>query len=301
MPSQRLNGSLRVAVAAAIWGAAYPLTKLVLTDIPPILLGFLRFFIAALLFIIFTRSLPLKDVPSEDRRTFFWLAFWGVFLLILGMNFGLIWAPGMAASILSGTPPLFTVVLAAIFLHEPMYLRHFISIFLAILGLALLGGDFSSSGLEPWKIWIGCLLTLIPQFSWAMYGILGKKLSEKFHWSVICRDTFSLGALMLFPFAILEVAKSGPGLWNSQSILILAYLAIMNSVITYSLWNSALKLIPVSIASFLIYLQPISGAILSFFLFGEKPGISGFLGAVMIFLALTLVLLKKTEDKKKNS
>ncbi|MEW6710847.1 MAG: EamA family transporter [Candidatus Riflebacteria bacterium] len=297
MTKELINGSIRVAVAAGIWGAAYPLTKLVLSDTPPIILGFYRFSIAAFVFMLVTRSLPMTGVEEGDRRTFFKLAFWGVFVLILGMNFGLIWAPGIAASVLSGTPPLFTVILAAFLLAEPMLLRHFISIGSAMCGLWLLSSDLSGSSMDlpGWKILVGCLLTLIPQFSWAMYGIVGKKLSERYAWPTICRDTFSLGALMLLPFAILEAMLKGPGLWNQKSILILLYLAIMNSVITYSLWNSALKMIPVSTASFLIYLQPVSGAILSFFLFGEKPGSAGFIGIALIFAALLLAVRPQTK------
>lgn len=287
-----INGSLRVALAALLWGAAYPLTKVVLTDIPPVLLGFLRFLLAGLFFVISDRSLPLHNVAAEDRKSFFKLAFWGVFLLILGMNYGLIWAPGIAASVLSGTPPLFTIILAAVFLGEKIRSVQFISIFIALCGLAMLGGDLNTaSSLPAWKSWTGCLLTLIPQVSWAMYGITGKRLSSKYHWQQICRDTFSLGALMLAPVALIEVAFKGWGVWNVQSLGILLYLAIMNSVVTYALWNSALKLIPVSLASFLIYLQPISGAILSYVLFKEKLGSAGITGTALIFVALTMVLL----------
>ncbi|PKL45580.1 MAG: hypothetical protein CVV41_00860 [Candidatus Riflebacteria bacterium HGW-Riflebacteria-1] len=294
-----INGSLRVALAAVIWGVAYPLTKLVLADTPPVQLGFLRFLLAGLIFMISERSMPLHGVEPEDRKCFYKLAFWGVFLLILGMNFGLFWAPGIAASLLSGTPPLFTVVLAAILLGEKMRISQFVSIGLALTGLALLGGDVSSSqeGLLPWQIWVGCLLTLIPQFSWAMYGITGKRLSAKYHWRTICRDTFMLGALMLLPLATIEAAVTGFGIWNGQTVAILLYLAIFNSVVTYSLWNSALKLIPVALASFLIYLQPVSGAILSYFIFGESLGWNGVAGTALIFVALTLVLLPNTRSK----
>lgn len=301
--NQTLNGTLRVAAAAAVWGAAYPLTKLILTDVPPIFLGFLRFLSAGLVFMLLTGSMPLAEVDSTDRRCFFKLAFWGVFLLVLGMNFGLIWAPGIAASVLSGTPPLFTVLLAAALLGEKMRVAQFFSIILAVSGLLLLGGDFSDNiSTDSWKIWAGCLLVLVPQFSWAMYGITGKRLSSRYHWKLICRDTFSLGALMLAPVALIEVLMRGFGNWNWQTVLILLYLAIMNSVVTYSLWNSALKIIPVSLASFLIYLQPVSGAVLSMMLFGEKLGMRGMVGTFLIFLALTLVLFpQRKADNKNNS
>ena len=297
-----VNGTLRVALAAFIWGAAYPLTKVALADVPPLLLGFFRFLLAGCFFMASEKSLPLQKIASEDRKSFVGLAFWGVFILIIGMNYGLIWAPGMAASILSGTPPLFTVILSALILGEKIRKVQFLSIALALGGLAMLGSDFSASTkLEPWQIWAGCLMTLVPQFSWAMYGIAGKKLIERYHWRLICRDTFSLGALMLLPPAIIEAWFRGIGSWSWQTVFILLYLAIMNSVVTYSLWNSALKIIPVSLASFLIYLQPVSGAVLSYLLFGEKLTTGGFAGTALIFVALTLVLLPQHTASKSDA
>lgn len=295
-----VNGSIRVALAAVVWGAAYPLTKLVLADTPPVQLGFLRFLLAGMFFMISERSMPLQGVAPEDRRSFVKLAFWGVFLLILGMNYGLMWAPGIAASLLSGTPPLFTVILAALLLGEKMHKRHFVSIALALSGLLLLGSDFDNNqqNLESWQVWLGCLITLVPQFSWAMYGITGKRLTAKYHWRIICRDTFTLGALMLLLPALIEATISGFGSWNQQSLAILFYLAFFNSVVTYSLWNSALHLIQVSVASFLIYLQPVSGAILSWFLFKETLGLSGIGGTALIFTALTLVVLPETSKEQ---
>jgi drug/metabolite transporter (DMT)-like permease len=297
--NKNIIGVLKVALAASLWGVAYPLTKGALNDVPPILLGTLRFGIAGILFCIFTNSKPLSGIQDVHKKTFIKLSFWGVFILVLGMNFGLLWAPGIAASILSGTPPLFTIILARYFFNEKISLIQLVSIIFALLGLGLLGQDSASyQELESWKIWAGCLLTLIPQFAWAMYGIIGKKLSQNYSWKVVCRDTFCLGSLMLLPFSLLEVFYKGVGTWNLTTCAILFYLAILNSVVTYSLWNSALSQISVSLASFIIYLQPISGAIVSWLFFKEYLGLNGGIGALLIFVALGLVLFEKRKKSK---
>ena len=283
------RGILKVTLAAALWGAAYPLTKGALAHVPPIGLGALRFLIAALVLMAMTRSRPLQGIEPTDRPTVIKLAFWGTFVLILGMNYGLQWAPAVAASIISGTPPLFTVILAALWLGEPFHRRHAVAMGLALTGLFQLtseAGGATSDG----KAWIGCLLVLLPQFAWAMYGVIGKSLIERVSWPHLCRDTFALGALMLAPFAIAEGLLQGWGTWNSSAIATLLYLGIANSVITYGLWNSALADIPVSTASFVLYVQPVSGAVLSWWLFGESLGLSGAIGALLIFSALAMVL-----------
>lgn len=290
------SGIIKITLAALIWGIAYPLTKLALNDVPPLLFGFLRFFTAAVFFMITTASMPLSKIEKEDKRDFVKLAFWGVFVLVVAMNYGLIWAPGIVASILSGTPPLFTVILAAYFFKEKIKVSHLISIILAITGCTLLGGDLSYNiEVENYKVLLGCFIVVIPQFAWAMYSIIGKKVSAKYDWRLVCRDSFALGAAMLLLPAIIESASYGFGSWNTKTLLILLYLALMNSVVTYSLWNSALKAVPVTTAGFLIYLQPISGAVMSYYLFDEKLNTVGFVGTALIFVALTFVLLDKNK------
>ena len=286
------GGIFRVAVAALIWGAAYPLTKDVLDLVPPITLGFLRFLIATIILLAATRSLPLQGVLREDRRTMFSLGFWGIFVLILGMNYGLKWAPGIAASLISGTPPLFTVFLAKAYLKEPILPRHVAAIVLAIPGGLLLAGDPELVTGSLWLALAGSALVTIPQFSWAMYGVMGKGIVSRYSWPLICRDTFFFGTLLLFPAAAIECGLQGIGIWNAKAIGVLLYLGIANSVITYSLWNSALARIPVSTASFVLYLQPISGAILSAYLFNERLGWVGMSGAMLLFGALFLVIRK---------
>ncbi len=285
-----LRGIVQVAVAAGLWGAAYPLTKGVLGSLPPIGLGFARFALASGLLMALTRSGPLGGIAPGDRRAMGWLAFWGTFVLVLGMNFGLRWAPGIASSIISGTPPLFTVILAAVWLREPWQGRQFVAVGIALGGLFLLAGDAPGAASRGPEYWLGLVLVTVPQVAWAIYGILGKAVIARYPWPVVCRDTFALGAAMLAPFAALEAAWTGLGTWGPREVLILVYLGVCNSVFTYGLWNSALAMIPVSTASFVLYLQPISGAILSAVLFGERLGPAGLAGTLLIFAALALVL-----------
>jgi drug/metabolite transporter (DMT)-like permease len=294
METRPATGLALVSLAAIIWGAAYPLTKGALAHVPPLTLGFLRFALAGLVLMGFTRSLPLGDIAPEDRRVMVKLGFWGTFVLIVGMNLGLRWAPGMAASIISGTPPLFTVFLAAAWLSERILPRHLLALGTAFVGLILLGGDETLTGAGGWRVWAGCALVVVPQIAWAIYGVLGKAVSSRYAWPVVCRDTFTLGALMLAPVALIEGWwHGGWGLsaWPPAAWGVLAYLGIANSVITYGLWNHALSMIPVSTASFALYVQPLSGAIISAIMFGERLGWAGWVGALLIVAALAIVLL----------
>lgn len=285
-----VRGIVQVALAASIWGAAYPLTKDVLAQVPPITFGFARFALAGLILIIVSRSLPLQGIEKEDRRRMWHLAFWGTFVLVTAMNLGLRWAPGVVSSVISGTPPLFTVLLAASWGLEPLRGRHICAAVIAIAGLFLLCGDMRGSDVTGAPAVAGIILVTIPQVAWAVYTLLGKRILSIYSWIYVCRDTFTLGAVMLAPIALFECLSGGLGLWDGKVATTLLFLAFANSVVTYGLWNSALKLIPATTAGFILYLQPVSGVILSMILFGERTGATGIAGIGLIFLALLLAL-----------
>lgn len=289
-----IGGFLQVALAAGIWGAAYPLTKGVLHQVPPLLLATGRFAIAATLLMLSTRSLPLGGIDRSKHRSMIGLAFWGTFFLVITMNYGLRWAPATASAILSGTPPLFTVLLAAVWLGEPLQRRHPPALIAALIGIGLLTGE-SSGSTGGWQTWVGCFLVLTAQVSWAVYSVLGKEILATYPWPMVCRDTFALGTLMLAPFALAEWFFQGPGIWDASSVGVLLYLGIANSVVTYGLWNRALATIPVTTASFILYLQPLSGAILGHILFGDRLGAAGWAGSILIFTALSVVLWPSSE------
>lgn len=280
----------QILLAATIWGAAYPLTKGILSLVPPLVLGFLRFSIAALVLLVITRTKPLERVEKKDRLRLGALAFWGVFVLVVGMNFGLKLAPAGVASIISGTPPLFTFLFAWIWINEIPGTRHFLALLIAMIGIAMLTKDISVGTVTLQTVG-GIFLVTLPQVAWAIYTVLGKDLLKKYHWLILCRDTFVLGALMLLIPALVEGYHSGWGVWNARSFAGLLYLGILNSVGTYGLWNRALREIGATTASFLLYWQPVSGAAISFIWFDESLGRLGWGGTALVFSGLSVVLV----------
>ena len=288
-PSTVAAATAQILLAATIWGVAYPLTKDVLTLVPPLLLGFLRFLLAGGILMLMARSGPLSGVEPQDRRRMVVLAFWGSFVLVVSMNFGLRWAPAGTASIISGTPPLFTFLFAWYRLGEVPGKRHFLALVIAMAGIVLLTRDASLGAVDR-KVIFGIILVTIPQVAWAIYTVLAKDLLKKYHWLIICRDTFVIGALMMLIPALWEGAGSGWGDWNRRSLLGLIYLGTLNSVGTYSLWNRALRGISATTASFLLYWQPVSGALLAYVWFGERFGPAGWAGVGAVFAGLTIVL-----------
>ncbi|HNW35555.1 MAG TPA: EamA family transporter [Candidatus Ozemobacteraceae bacterium] len=301
-PGTRFRGIAQVVLAASIWGAAYPLTKDVLAQVPPITFGFARFTLAGLLLMGWSRTAPLQGIAPADRRQMWLMAFWGTFVLVIFMNLGLGWAPGVVSSVISGISPLFTVFLAAAWGMEPLRMRHLFAAALALTGLVLLCGDMHGMTTTGTKAVIGIVLVTIPQFAWAVYSLIGKRIMSSHPWQYACRDTFALGALMLAPVALIETVISGFGTWDLKVCLTLLFLSVLNSVVTYGLWNSALTLIPVSAASFVLYMQPISGVVLSMLMFGESTGLKGIGGICLIFIALLLALhTDETDNEQQRS
>lgn len=89
---------LALIAANIIWGAASPIFKFALENIPPFTLAFLRFFGAALILFPFTvKSMWIK---REDWLDLFLLSIFGITINITFFFMGLKYAPSINAPII---------------------------------------------------------------------------------------------------------------------------------------------------------------------------------------------------------
>jgi len=122
-------------LVAAIWGLNFVVIEVGLEDFPPLLLSALRYALASLPLLV------LGGLPSVRWR---WVLAVGVAigvvkfsLLFIGMDVGM---PAGLASLVLQAQALFTVVLAALLLHERIAGSQMLGLAVAFGGLALVAG-----------------------------------------------------------------------------------------------------------------------------------------------------------------
>lgn len=89
---------------------------------------------------------------------------------------GFYYAPATHASVLMpGSLPLWTTLLAAVFLHDRITRTRAIGLGLILAGDLLVGGSSLWQAFEGGDVWKGDLLFLCAAFTWASYSVLARK------------------------------------------------------------------------------------------------------------------------------
>jgi drug/metabolite transporter (DMT)-like permease len=179
--------------------------------------------------------------------------------------------PG-AAALVTTLAPLFTLVLAIVFLKEKVSLKRAAGMLVAFAGLFIVlrygkVGMGRVTGIENADVKYMLIATLAP-VSWSLYTVIGKDLSAGRSAAVVTCLPIVVGTLILLPLAtpsfFAKFALMRPSHW-----LALGYLSMMSTLLGFFIWNYALRYLSASTTASFIYLNPPFAALFGWLLFGE--------------------------------
>src|SRR6516225_5279200 len=153
---------LLALVVVLAWGVNFVVIKVGLHGVPPLLLGALRFLLAAFPAVLFVKR------PKMPLR---WLIAYGATIslgqfafLFTAMYVGM---PAGLASVVLQAQAFFTLGFAALFLRERFHAQNVIGLLIAAGGLALIGMESTGGGAQGMTI-AGFVLTLCAACMWAL-------------------------------------------------------------------------------------------------------------------------------------
>ncbi|MGD9963639.1 MAG: DMT family transporter, partial [Thermoplasmata archaeon] len=108
--------------AVALWGLAFPLIQIGLDDFSPVVLGFLRFGVAAVVMAaVILLRFPASEVAAVVRREWRPMALMGLLYVAvpnIAQNIGLEYGTSSVASVIQSSGPVMTLLSAALLLRE---------------------------------------------------------------------------------------------------------------------------------------------------------------------------------------
>jgi len=277
-----LRDWLAALVIIILWGVNFVVIKLALTEIPPLLLGCLRFTLVAFPAVFFIKrpALPVFTIIlygatiSLGQFAFLFSA------LYVGMPAGL-------ASVVMQAQAFFTVMIAAVLLHEPLRRHNVLGVTIAAFGLVLIHRAAVPGGVPL----LGLLLTLLAAMSWAAGNIVVKIAGKT--------DMLSLvvwGALVPpIPFFILSWFIEGPDTMQHSLLNIgyvgistLLYLAFIVTTVGYVLWGRLLNRHAVSKVAPLSLMVPVVGLLSAWLFLDENLVFLQWLGGAVVLMGLAI-------------
>ncbi len=284
-------GFVYAALATIIWSGNFLIARGLNDKIPPVSLAFWRWAVAT----IFILPIIIKSMYAQ-RKVLKQHAGFLIVTSILGVSIfnTLIYIAGQTTtalnlSLISITFPVFTIILARIFLKESITISKTGGVMVIIFGVILLVSKGDLNSLLSLSFAIGDVWMLLASLIFAIYSLLVKSRPLEIKPQSFLGSTFLIGLIFLSPFYLFSLGASGPGSYDQVTIYSILYIGIFASIIAYFLWNRSVDLLGPSKASMIYYTIPIFSGILAYIFLNEKIMlvhlISGLLIVSGIFIA----------------
>ncbi|WP_141755367.1 EamA family transporter [Burkholderia plantarii] len=272
---------LLALVVIVAWGVNFVVIKVGLHGVPPMLLGALRFTLAALPAVFFV---PRPRIPLRM------LVLYGATILLAqfvflftAMNVGM---PAGVASLVLQAQAFFTLGFARVFLGERVRIWNLTGLAIAALGLVTIAAQSGGA-----MTLAGFALTICAAASWALGNIVTKRIGK-----VELVPLVVWGSLVPpLPFFALSLALEGPtrieaalGALSGASIFAIVYLAFVATLVGYALWGRLLSRYPAAQVAPFSLVVPVVGIASSALLLGERMSGAEYLGALLVMGGLVV-------------
>ncbi len=277
-PSARLIYPL-IILGQLIAGGTFPIAKIAVSSIEPFTLALLRFGIASVaMLLIIVATGRVRKIERGD-----WLRFIMIGLLAVPLNqllflYGLKFTTAGRSALYYGATPIFVFLMAILYLNEKVTPLKIIGIAASFAGVAvILRGGRMDEGM-----FFGDFLVILAVIAWAAYTVFGKSLLRKYGSLTVTAYALIIGTLAYLPIGIIPAIRFDYSQVPDAAWLSLLYIAIMTSVVSYSIWYWALARMEASKLAIFQNLQPVFAAILSMLVVSETFGFDFYLGGALV-------------------
>jgi drug/metabolite transporter (DMT)-like permease len=261
---------VRLTLIVLLWGSAFPLIKIALSEVSPVTLGFLRFLIATPILMLYAFVKDVKGFRAIFRNNMLALILMGL-TGVMGyhvfQNIGIQHTSATNSSIIISSNPIILAALSVLFLREKINATRTLGILIGFSGVVTIILTESRGLLIGTSSLIGDVLSLGGGLSWAVYSIVGKRLSNHVDPTGLTTASTIFGTVFLIPPTLLLETPHLPttiGVWFA-----IIALGLGASCLAYVLWNQVLSEEDASRVGVSLFLLPVVTTVLSVALLSE--------------------------------
>ncbi len=304
---KNLATHLKLFTVAVIWGFGWPAGRVVANDVLPFTASWIRYIIATLCFLAYLKLSKQWMSPSKSEwKILFLIGFFSTCVYQAFFMFGMQYTAAGDASLMITFNPIFTAILAVIFLKESMHWNLVTGLLMGITGVGILFYYSPNIDIDFVDRAIGDLLIAGAALAWACNTILMKKAMtetdeksskplnplELTVWSSVA------GLILLTPIMAVETMTQGFVLPSADGWIGLVFLAIFSTVVAYVWFADGIIKIGASMSALYVYLVPPFGILGGYLLLDEKLGLSLVFAFILITGGVFIAQSKATNDKQ---
>ncbi|RIA08360.1 EamA domain-containing membrane protein RarD [Flavobacteriaceae bacterium MAR_2010_72] len=276
--------------ASAIYGINHTVAKgLMPTYIQPYGFILLRVLGAAILFWIISIWSPKERVEKKDWLRLLACAIFGMAINMLMFFKGLSLSTPINSSVMITISPIIIFLLSVLILKERITILKIVGILIGFGGALSLILFTETTAQNAENIPLGNTLFLINATSYAIYLILIKPLTAKYHVITLMKWLFLFGVVINLPITLQEFQAVDWQQLPMNAIFQMAFVVVGTTFLTYLLNVFALKQLNASTIGVFMYLQPLLGILYAILAGSDTLNVLKVFAAGLVFLGVYLV------------
>ncbi len=295
-PQQKniLVGISLAVLATVIWSGNFIVARGIYKEVPPVSLAFWRWVCATIILLPFAWKFFLKEwaVVKSSWLYFLVAGMTGISMFNTFVYIGGQYSTAINLAIIGTTSsPVFSVILARIFLKESIGWPKVTGIALCITGILYLLSNGNFQNLLSFRFSKGDWWVLAAAVSFAIYNTMVKRKPAAVSPVNFLFVAFCSGTLLLMPFYLWETSHTAPIVWNGNLLLIILYLGLGASVICFLIWNIAIRNLGAGRAAIFGNLIPVFSSIEAIYFLKESFTIVHVISMILVFAGIVLANL----------
>ena len=277
-------GIILVNLATMAWASNAALGRWLRADIGPLTLTALRFSVATAVLGLILRKLPAKERRyGADRWWLLAMGFCGVVFFSPLLYLGLHYSTAVNSSLIQGFSPLITALIAGVMIQEPVTRKQLVAALIGLIGVAGLISRGSLTYLLQLHFNPGDLMLALAAIIWAFYSVIGRRVMR----NRSPASATALSNLLVLPLlwvAALVELQYVPFNVNLGTVLAVAHICIVPTIVGYWSWNRAVGTLGAGGAMVFYNMLPLYGTLFGAVFLGEELGSPHFIFGGLILV-----------------
>ena len=268
------------------------------TDLSPFKLSFFRWTLAFIILLPFTYSEIKKNLKyyKENLLLISLIAFLGVTIFNSFTYISLQTTLVINSALMNSVTPVLIIGFSWLIFKTKTSLLQFIGIFLSVIGAFCIILKGNLNNLYSFQFTSGDIWMFIAALSWCMYSVLLNKIDKNLSKLATLEVLIFIGLIFLIPLYLIESSNS-TFIPNNSDFLIIIYVAIFASIISFFSWNMGVSIIGANRAGLFLHLIPVFSSIWAINFLGEKFAFFHLLGTIFILSGIILSNLNLKYDQ----
>ena len=280
----RYRTAAAIATTLVLWASAFAGIKVGLEGYGPGELALLRFAVASAVLGLYAVVTRMRLPDARDLPRLVLAGLLGITVYHVALNYGERTVTAGAASLIIAAGPVFTALLATVFLRERLTAWGWAGIGISFAGVALITLGEGPDGLrfEP-----GAVLIMVSAISTAAYFIVSKPLLGRYTPLEFTTYVIWAGTLPMLrwsPSLLVQLPEA-----TSAQTAAVVYLGVFPAAVAYLAWSYALARMEAAVLSAYLYLSPVIAIAIAFVWIAEVPSLVSLVGGVVAVAGVVLV------------